>query len=142
MAVLPLPRLCRWQRDSPVPRARAARVRGAVALTPAPDAAQERKVKAQKDACDNLIEWLVKHWAKLLGVYAAFLLHLSAALPRMHAGCALSVWAYPFMVPDDNVQLPSYRDHPADQLLIICLDLFDKCKDAKTAAQQELPMKM
>jgi hypothetical protein len=42
---------------------------------------------------------------------------------------------------DDNAQL-SDEVHPADALLPVCLELFDKCKDARTAAQQELPMKM
>jgi hypothetical protein len=70
----------RWQRErSRAEQDACARVRRAFAhpwynntLTLAPDFAQERKVKAQKEACDNILEWLGKHWALLLGVNMHF----------------------------------------------------------------------
>ena len=49
-------------------------VRGAACCDFRPNAEQERKVKAQKEACDSLIVWLGKHWAVLLGVFLLFAL--------------------------------------------------------------------
>jgi hypothetical protein len=45
---------------------------------------------------------------------------------------------------DDDAELRGEHKflHPADQLLAECLDLFVKCENARTVAQQQLPMTM
>ena len=114
---------------------------------------QASKVKAQKEACDNLLEWLAKHWALLLGVSMHFAppprpilaAPQSSRKTRGRLLCAPGVLSFKrsdlVVGLDDDAQLPD-ESHPADALLPVCLDLFDKCKDAKTAAQQDLPLKM
>jgi len=68
---------------------------------------------------------------------------VSLLSPALFCAPVLTVWE----CADLNAELiPACSDskytHPADQLLLEIVTLFDKCKDARTAAQQQLPLSM
>ena len=103
---------------------------------------QETKVKAQQSACNDINEWLGhRHkWQSLLGKRVHSFAPSPLPCPRVRGGELTRANAR----ADDDAKLRGEHTflHPADQLLAECLDLFVKCKDARTGAQQQLPMTM